>query len=157
MIALIVVIVFIFYYIFNCFKQNFFSFKRCHWAINYMVLFTFLNILCQIVFFSICHIHINDIISNFFRKNTYCFQFFKITGFITSFVSHFASINYFSSFSVPFISSIISRFILSFHIKSFIDGDCLSEDSKVFKASNCFFLWFSIVFTCLSKALLRGE
>ena len=89
--------------------------------------------------------HINNIISNFIR-GMYCFKFSKIIGFIISSVNHFTFINLFFFFfnSFCFINS--SKFTL---FLPFIDGNCLSEDSKDFKASNCFFLnlqLFSFVF-----------
>ena len=54
-------------------------------------------------------------------------------------------------------SLMISRFTLSFDIKSFIDGNCFSEKSKDFKARTCLFPWYSVVFVCFLKAFPRGE
>ena len=51
----------------------------------------------------------------------------------------------------------ISGFILSFDIKSFIDSNCLLGDSIEFEASACFFPLSLIVFLCFSKAFPKGQ
>ena len=61
-----------------------------------------LNSLIYFYMFIICHIHINNIISNFITKNTYCFKISKIISFIISFVNFFTSINFFFFFFKSF-------------------------------------------------------
>ena len=79
------------------------------------------------VLFIICHTHTNNIVSNFITKNRYYFKFSKIIGFILSFINFF------------------------------IDSNCLSEDSKDFKAATCFSPGSLVVYVYLVKVLPREE
>ena len=89
----------------------------------------------------ICHIHINNISSNFIFYILNLLYLLKTILFLSTF---------FSSSSIVFISSIISGYSL-FYLKSFIDGNCSSEDSKDSKAWTCFCNW------CFSKAFSKAE
>ena len=67
---------------------------------------------------------------------------------------------YFFSISLILLSSLLDSSLanaLSGIISSFLISSLLLLDFQVFNASTCFFSRSSIVFTCLSKALPKGE
>ena len=105
--------------LFSTSSFTFFQVRIMFWS---CLTFEFFNILCQMVLFIVCHIHIKLIISNIITK---C----KVIIFIMSIVNYFTSITFFSSI----LSSelIISGFSYSFDIKSFIDDSCFSETTVV--------------------------
>ena len=60
---------------------------------NYLICFP-----PQVVFLIVCCININKISSNIITKNMYFFKFSKTVRFIISFISHFTSMSFFSSY-----------------------------------------------------------
>ena len=60
---------------------------------NYLICFP-----PQVVFLIVCCININKISSNIITKNIYFFKFSKTVRFIISFISHFTSMSFFSSY-----------------------------------------------------------